>query len=39
MEVVMRKKISDAHNKFEDLIQMAKQSEPDIDFLFSSLLT
>jgi hypothetical protein len=37
MKVAMRKKISDARNKFEDLIQMAKQSESGIDFLFSSL--
>lgn len=37
MEVVMRKKISDVRNKFENLIQMAKQSEPGIEFLFSSL--
>ena len=37
MEVVMRKKISDVCNKFENLIQMAKQSEPGIEFLFSSL--
>jgi hypothetical protein len=34
MEVAMRKKISDVHNKFEDLIQMAKQSESGIEFLF-----
>ena len=33
----MRKKISDVRNKFENLIQMAKQSEPGIEFLFSSL--
>jgi hypothetical protein len=37
MEVVMRKKISHVRNKFENLIQMAKQSEPGIEFLFSSL--
>lgn len=33
----MRKKISDVCNKFENLIQMAKQSELGIEFLFSSL--
>jgi hypothetical protein len=37
MEVAMRKKISDSRNKFEDLIQMAKNSEQAIDFLCSSL--
>ena len=33
----MRKKISDSRNQFEDLIQMAKNSEQGIDFLYSSL--
>ena len=37
MEVAMRKKISDSRNKFEDLIQMAKNSEQGMDFLYSSL--
>jgi hypothetical protein len=37
MEVARSKKISDARNQFEDLIQMAKNSEPAIDFLCSSL--
>ena len=37
MNVAMRKKISDLHNKFEDLIQMAKNSEQGMDFLYSSL--
>ena len=37
MEVAMRKKISESHNKFEDLIKMAKNSEQGIDFLYSSL--
>jgi hypothetical protein len=35
-EVAMRKKISDAHNKFEDLIQKAKHSNEGIDFINSS---
>ena len=33
----MRKKISDSPNQFEDLIQIAKNSEQGMDFLFSSL--
>jgi len=33
----MRKKISDSRNQFEDLIQMAKNSEQGMNFLFSSL--
>ena len=33
----MRKKISESHNEFEDLIQMAKNSEQGMDFLYSSL--
>ncbi|XP_066319974.1 protein FAR1-RELATED SEQUENCE 9-like [Miscanthus floridulus] len=37
MEVAMRKKISDSRNQFEDLIQMAKNSEQGMNFLFSSL--
>jgi len=37
MEVALRKKISDSRNKFEDLIQMAKNSEEGMDFLYSSL--
>jgi hypothetical protein len=36
-EVEMRKKISNSHNMFEDLIQRAKNSEQGIDFLYSSL--
>ena len=36
MDVAMRKKISDSH-KFEDLIQMAKNSEQGMNFLYSSL--
>ena len=37
MEVATRKKISDSRNRFEDLIQMAKNSKQGMDFLFSSL--
>ena len=37
MEVALWKKISDSRNKFEDLIQMAKNSEEGMDFLYSSL--
>ena len=37
IEVAMQKKISESRNKFEDLIQMAKNSEQAIDFLSSSL--
>ena len=37
MEVEMRKKISESRNMFEDLIQMAKNSEQGIEFLRSSL--
>ncbi|BAF25223.1 Os09g0446400 [Oryza sativa Japonica Group] len=37
MEVAMQKKISVSRNKFEDLIQMAKNSEQGMDFLHSSL--
>ena len=37
MEVSMWKKILDSRNQFEDLIQMAKNSEQGIDFLYSSL--
>ena len=33
----MRKKISESRNKFEDLIQMAKNSEQGMNFLYSSL--
>ena len=33
----MQKKILDSWNQFEDLIQMAKNSEQGMDFLFSSL--
>jgi hypothetical protein len=36
-ELSMRKKISDSHNKFEDLVQLAKNYEIAIDFLCSSL--
>ena len=35
----MRKKISQSRNKFEDLIQMVKNSEQEMDFLYSSLST
>ena len=34
----MSKKISATHNKFEDLIQMAKHSGQGMSFLWSSLL-
>jgi hypothetical protein len=37
MEVARSKKILDARNQFEDLIQMAKKSDPAVDFLCSSL--
>jgi hypothetical protein len=37
MELSMKKKISDSRNKFEDLLQMAKQSEQGLDYLFSSM--
>jgi hypothetical protein len=37
MEVAMQKKILDSRNKFEDLIQMAKNSEQGMNFLYSSL--
>jgi hypothetical protein len=37
VEVAMRRKISDSRNKFEDLIQMAKNSEQGMEFLYSSL--
>ena len=37
MEVEMRKKILESRNMFEDLIQMAKNSEQGIEFLRSSL--
>ena len=37
MEVEMRKKILESRNMFEDLIQMAKNSEQGIDFVRSSL--
>ena len=37
MELSMKKKNSDSRNKFEDLVQMAKQSDQGLDFLFSSL--
>jgi hypothetical protein len=36
-EVDLQKKISDSRNKFEDLIQMAKNSDSGMEFLFSSL--
>jgi hypothetical protein len=35
--MAMRKKISDSRNKFEDLIQMTKNSEPGMEHLYSSL--
>jgi hypothetical protein len=35
--MAMRKKISDSRNKFEDLIQMAKNFEPGMELLYSSL--
>jgi len=34
MKVAMQKKILDSWNQFEDLIQMAKNSEQGMDFLF-----
>lgn len=37
MELAMCKKISHSRNTFEDLVQMAKNSEAAIDFLCSSL--
>lgn len=37
MEVAMQKKISDSRNKFEDLVQMAKNSEQGMNFLCSTL--
>jgi hypothetical protein len=37
MEVAMRKKVSESRNMFEDLIQMAKNSEPGMELLYSSL--
>ena len=37
MEVVMREKIPDSRNKFEDLIQLAKNSKQRMNFLYSSL--
>jgi hypothetical protein len=37
MELSRRKKISDSRNKFEDLIQMVKQSDQGLDLLFSTL--
>jgi hypothetical protein len=37
MEVAMRKKVSESRNKFEDLIQMAKNSESAMKLLYSSL--
>ena len=37
MDVAMWKKISESRNKFEDLIQMAKNSEQGVDFIYSSL--
>jgi hypothetical protein len=38
VEVAKRRKISDAHNKFEALVQKAKNYEEGIDFLTTSLL-
>jgi hypothetical protein len=37
VEVGPRKKVSNARNKFEDLIQKAKSSDEGMDFLTSSL--
>ena len=37
MEVVMREKIPDSRNKFEDLIQLAKNTKQRMNFLYSSL--
>lgn len=37
LEVAMRKKISDSRSKFEDLVQMAKNSQQGMDFLYSGL--
>jgi hypothetical protein len=38
VDAAKRRKISDAHDKFEALVTMAKNSEEGIDFLTSSLL-
>jgi hypothetical protein len=38
VDAAERRKFSDAHNKFESLVQMAKNSNEDVDFLTSSLL-
>jgi hypothetical protein len=37
MDDVMRKKMSTAHNKFEDIFQMAKTSEDSMDILIQNL--
>jgi hypothetical protein len=37
VDAAKRRKISDAHNKFEALIQIAKNSEEGMDFLTTSL--
>ena len=39
LDAAARKKISTVRNKFEDLIQTSKQSDEDIDFLLSSVLS
>jgi hypothetical protein len=39
VDVAKRRKISDARNKFEALVQMAKNSEEGIDFVTTSLLS
>jgi hypothetical protein len=38
VEAAKRRKISDAHNKFEALVQTAKNSDEGIDFVTTSLL-
>jgi hypothetical protein len=37
VDAAKRRKISDAHNKFESLVKIAKNSEEGIDFLTTSL--
>jgi hypothetical protein len=37
MDDVMRRKISTAHNKFQDIFQMAKTSEESMDTLIHNL--
>jgi hypothetical protein len=37
MDEAMRRKMSSAHNKFEDIFQMAKTSEEDMGILLQNL--